>query len=165
MWHFNLKNQRSKSPTIYMHKPMFSFLFYTAHLVQVCGSEYEFVNARKGYFHPYFSVALANLRKINMAVFKIVIYPCHWILICNSAILQGSKLLDTRKKVRCSKYIHLFFNRSIDMVSDPFLFTLSMVDTGLLLFLLVYFVSFLIHTGNDYVEINNFYIWVIQVAC
>ena len=51
------------------------------------------------------------------------------------------------------------------MVSDPFLFTFSMLDTGLLLFLLVYFVSFIIHTENGYVEVNNFYIWATQVTC
>jgi len=44
------------------------------------------------------------------------------------------------------------------MVSDPFLFTFSMLDTGFLLFLLVYFVSFLIHIENGYVEVNNLYI-------
>lgn len=48
------------------------------------------------------------------------------------------------------------------MVSDPYLFTFSLVDTGAVLFLLVYFVSFLICTENSYIK-WNFSKWELDV--
>jgi hypothetical protein len=51
------------------------------------------------------------------------------------------------------------------MVSDPLLFTFSMIDTGAVLFLLVYFVSFLIYTENSYIKVNHLLIRDTRVVC
>jgi hypothetical protein len=46
------------------------------------------------------------------------------------------------------------------MVSDPYLFTFSLIDTGAVLFLLVYFVSFLICTENSCIKVEVFHMGV-----